>query len=105
MLEAIADAEVLLICPSNPIVSIGPILALRGLRRALREAAAIEPIRAAALAGLGRFVRERRAALYLSMFAATFGAVALASVLKIKVINARYLMCAFPVFIAVSSNF
>jgi LPPG:FO 2-phospho-L-lactate transferase len=40
VLEAIANAEVLLVCPSNPIVSIGPILALRGLRRALRAAAA-----------------------------------------------------------------
>jgi LPPG:FO 2-phospho-L-lactate transferase len=40
VLEAIAGAEVLLICPSNPIVSIGPILALPGLRRALRAAAA-----------------------------------------------------------------
>jgi LPPG:FO 2-phospho-L-lactate transferase len=40
VLEAIAGAEVLLVCPSNPIVSIGPILALRGLRQALRAAAA-----------------------------------------------------------------
>ncbi len=48
VLEAIAGAEVLLVCPSNPIVSIGPILALPGLRRALREApaptVAISPI-------------------------------------------------------------
>ncbi len=35
MLEAIADAEVVLICPSNPVVSIGPILAVPGVRDAV----------------------------------------------------------------------
>ena len=34
VLEAIANAEILLVCPSNHVVSIGPILALRGLRLA-----------------------------------------------------------------------
>ena len=38
MLEAIADADVVLIAPSNPVVSIGPILAVPGIREALRAA-------------------------------------------------------------------
>ena len=36
--EAIADADVVLIAPSNPVVSIGPILAVPGIRAALRAA-------------------------------------------------------------------
>jgi LPPG:FO 2-phospho-L-lactate transferase len=40
VLEAIAGAEGVLICPSNPVVSIGPILALRGVRDALAATAA-----------------------------------------------------------------
>jgi LPPG:FO 2-phospho-L-lactate transferase len=40
VLEAIAQAACILICPSNPLVSIGPILALRGVREALRRTAA-----------------------------------------------------------------
>jgi LPPG:FO 2-phospho-L-lactate transferase len=40
VLEAIAAADAILVCPSNPVVSIGPILALRGLRDALRAARA-----------------------------------------------------------------
>ena len=35
ILDAIARSDVLLICPSNPVVSIGPILALPGLRGAV----------------------------------------------------------------------
>ncbi len=35
VLSAIAEAEVILVAPSNPIVSIGPILALPGVREAL----------------------------------------------------------------------
>ena len=38
--EAIAAADVVLIAPSNPVVSIGPILAVPGVREALRETAA-----------------------------------------------------------------
>jgi len=37
VLEAIRDAEAVVVCPSNPVVSIGPILAVRGVRDALRE--------------------------------------------------------------------
>jgi LPPG:FO 2-phospho-L-lactate transferase len=37
VIEAIAAAEGVVIAPSNPIVSIGPILALPGVRQALRE--------------------------------------------------------------------
>jgi LPPG:FO 2-phospho-L-lactate transferase len=40
VLEAIAAADAILLCPSNPVVSIGPILALRGVREALRRARA-----------------------------------------------------------------
>jgi LPPG:FO 2-phospho-L-lactate transferase len=38
VLDAIADADVVLIAPSNPVVSIGPILAVPGIREALRAA-------------------------------------------------------------------
>jgi LPPG:FO 2-phospho-L-lactate transferase len=36
VLEAIRDADCILICPSNPLISIGPILAVGGIREALR---------------------------------------------------------------------
>ena len=36
VLEAIRDADCVVICPSNPLISIGPILAVRGIREALR---------------------------------------------------------------------
>jgi LPPG:FO 2-phospho-L-lactate transferase len=36
VLEAIRDADRIVICPSNPLISIGPILAVRGIRDALR---------------------------------------------------------------------
>lgn len=38
--EAIATAELIVLCPSNPIVSIGPILAVPGMREALLAASA-----------------------------------------------------------------
>lgn len=37
VIEAIMEADGIVICPSNPIVSIGPILALKGVRTALRK--------------------------------------------------------------------
>jgi LPPG:FO 2-phospho-L-lactate transferase len=37
VLDAIPEAECVVLCPSNPIVSIGPILALPGIREALRQ--------------------------------------------------------------------
>lgn len=40
VLEAIASAEVVIVCPSNPLVSIGTILAVPGVREALRSASA-----------------------------------------------------------------
>lgn len=40
VLEAIAGADTILVCPSNPIVSIGPILAIPGILEALRASAA-----------------------------------------------------------------
>jgi len=36
VLEAIRNADCILICPSNPLISIGPILAVPGIRDALR---------------------------------------------------------------------
>lgn len=35
VLEAVAEADVVVLCPSNPVVSIGPILAVDGIRPAL----------------------------------------------------------------------
>jgi LPPG:FO 2-phospho-L-lactate transferase len=40
VLEAIRAADVILVCPSNPVVSIGPILAIPGVRDAIRESGA-----------------------------------------------------------------
>jgi LPPG:FO 2-phospho-L-lactate transferase len=46
VMEAIAEADAVVICPSNPVVSIGPILALDGLRDAVaaRPVVGISPI-------------------------------------------------------------
>ena len=38
LLQAIGNAAGIVICPSNPVTSIGPILAVPGIRQALREA-------------------------------------------------------------------
>jgi LPPG:FO 2-phospho-L-lactate transferase len=47
-IAAIRDADAVIVAPSNPFVSIGPILALRGMRKAIRRmrprVAAISPI-------------------------------------------------------------
>ena len=52
VLDAIGGAEVVVVCPSNPIVSIGPILAVPGLAAALAarrdEVVAVSPIVAGA---------------------------------------------------------
>jgi LPPG:FO 2-phospho-L-lactate transferase len=48
VLAALASAASLVICPSNPIVSVGPILAMRGLRDAIRAVRA-EGVRTAAV--------------------------------------------------------
>jgi len=40
VLESLRSARTLVICPSNPIVSVGPILAVTGVREALRESGA-----------------------------------------------------------------
>ena len=40
VLDAVADADLVLLAPSNPVVSIGPILAVPGVREALRRTAA-----------------------------------------------------------------
>jgi LPPG:FO 2-phospho-L-lactate transferase len=56
VLDAIANADLVLVAPSNPVTSIGPILAVPGIREALQQArariAAVSPIVAgAAVAG------------------------------------------------------
>ncbi|HJV04486.1 MAG TPA: 2-phospho-L-lactate transferase [Actinomycetota bacterium] len=52
VLEAISSAEAILICPSNPVVSIGPILAVPGIREAVTarrdHVAGVSPIIAGA---------------------------------------------------------
>jgi LPPG:FO 2-phospho-L-lactate transferase len=40
VLEALSQAEAILICPSNPIISVGTILAVPGIRAAIRCSAA-----------------------------------------------------------------
>jgi LPPG:FO 2-phospho-L-lactate transferase len=40
VLDAIAHASAVILCPSNPFISIGPILAVPGIRAALRQTAA-----------------------------------------------------------------
>lgn len=40
VLEAIAAAQVVIVCPSNPVSSVGPILAVPGIREALRATSA-----------------------------------------------------------------
>jgi LPPG:FO 2-phospho-L-lactate transferase len=48
VLDALAEADAILLCPSNPVISIGPILALPGVRDALRarraQVVAVSPI-------------------------------------------------------------
>ena len=52
VLEALAGADLIVICPSNPIVSIGPVLAVPGVRDALtarrKRVVAVSPIVAGA---------------------------------------------------------
>ena len=42
VIEAIAAAEIIVLCPSNPIVSIGPILAVPGVREAIERSPAVK---------------------------------------------------------------
>ena len=56
VLEAIEEADLIVLCPSNPVISIGPILAVPGIREALaarkQHVTAISPIvQGAALKG------------------------------------------------------
>lgn len=48
VIEAILESSAVIICPSNPLISIGPILAVPGIRQALKETiavvAAISPV-------------------------------------------------------------
>lgn len=63
VLESIAAADAVVVCPSNPWVSIGPILAIPGIRQAVRRRAsvAISPIIA------GATVRGPAAKMYAEM--------------------------------------
>jgi len=40
VVEAILDSEIVIVCPSNPVVSIGTVLAVDGVREALRQTSA-----------------------------------------------------------------
>jgi len=83
VLDAIADADAVLIAPSNPLISIGPILAVPGLRDALRATAAkvvaVSPIvGGAAIKGpAARMMRdqglEASAAAVARLYASAFG--------------------------------
>ncbi|WEU40131.1 MAG: 2-phospho-L-lactate transferase [Candidatus Odinarchaeum yellowstonii] len=42
VLESIADSDIIIICPSNPIASIGPILAVKGVREKLKTAEGVK---------------------------------------------------------------
>lgn len=48
VLDAISDADIVLVCPSNPVISVGPLLAVPGVRDALawrrERVVAISPI-------------------------------------------------------------
>ncbi len=47
VLEAIAEADAVVVCPSNPVISIGPILAVPGIREALGsvpQSIAVSPV-------------------------------------------------------------
>ena len=48
VIEAIDDAEIIIVCPSNPVVSVAPILAVQGVREAIERSnapvVAISPI-------------------------------------------------------------
>jgi LPPG:FO 2-phospho-L-lactate transferase len=48
VLDALAEADAIVLCPSNPVISVGPILALPGVRDALRarraQVVAVSPI-------------------------------------------------------------
>ena len=65
VLEAIAQADVVIIAPSNPIISVGPILAVPGIREALRETAA--PVLAVSPIVGGRAVKGPAAAMMTSL--------------------------------------
>jgi LPPG:FO 2-phospho-L-lactate transferase len=75
VIEAVMDADAVIVCPSNPLISIGPILAVPGIRDSLKETkapvAAISPIVGGAslkgptdrmLADLGMEVSAKQAA-------------------------------------------
>jgi LPPG:FO 2-phospho-L-lactate transferase len=85
VLESIKNAQIVVICPSNPIVSIGTILAVKGVREAVRQSdakkVAVSPIIAGApvkgpadklLRGLGLEVSAYSVAKLYSDFIDTF---------------------------------
>ena len=65
VLEAIAQADAVIVAPSNPIISVGPILAVPGIRKALRETAA--PVLAVSPIVGGRAVKGPAAAMMTSL--------------------------------------
>ena len=79
VLEAIAAAEVILVAPSNPVTSIGPILAVPGIREALRQTparvAAVSPIvgRAAVSGPAGELMKTQGLAVSAAGVAQAYG--------------------------------
>lgn len=65
VLEAIAQADAVIVAPSNPIISVGPILAVPGIREALRETVA--PVLAVSPIVGGRAVKGPAAAMMTSL--------------------------------------
>lgn len=51
VVEALDEADVIVICPSNPIISIGPILSVPGIRAALRRSSALRIVVTPIVAG------------------------------------------------------
>jgi LPPG:FO 2-phospho-L-lactate transferase len=52
VIDAICDADQVIVCPSNPVVSVGTILAVKGIREALRQTKAKKVAVSPIIAGL-----------------------------------------------------
>jgi LPPG:FO 2-phospho-L-lactate transferase len=75
VIDAIGQAHAIILCPSNPFISIGPILAVRGIREALRRTRA--PVTAISPIVGGRALKGPAARMMKSMgYAASAAAVA-----------------------------
>lgn len=75
VLDAIHSAEAIIVCPSNPITSIGPILAVPGIRSALQQAA-VPVIGVSPIIGAAAIAGPAHKLMIASGFAASAGGVA-----------------------------